>query len=261
MILAKSCHDLDLLHYFAGAPPERLTSLERPTLLCSDNAPEGAPSHCIHGCRHAESCPYDAVAMYQYMTPLLLDIKRQSTWGTIDAAPAAADAPPRASGWSSWPISAITTDRSPEGVEYALRNTTYGRCVYRVGDNDQPASQNVGVLFANGINASFTMHSTSHREGRETRIDGTQGSLAAGFYALEQHLVVSDHKRGTTRGVKLAPASGTHGGADPRLFAAFLSAVRGDTQPLTTARESLWSHRMAFAADRAAREGIVIQWD
>lgn len=257
MILAKSCHDLDLLYHLAGAPPRRLTSLERPTLLCADNAPEGAPAYCIEGCRHAETCPYDAVAMYQHLTPLLLDLKRQSDWRAIDAA---AD-PPRATGWKGWPISAITTDPSPEGVEHALRTTTYGRCVYRVGDNDQPSSQNVDIQFANGINASFTMHSTSHREGRETRIDGTRGSLAAGFYNSEQLLTVSDHKSGRTRRVELALESGTHGGADARLFAAFVSALRGDSLPLTTASESLWSHRMAFAADRAAREGKLIQWD
>jgi predicted dehydrogenase len=257
MILAKSCHDLDLLYYLSGSPPRRLTSLERPTLLCLDNAPQDAPAFCIEGCRHADVCPYDAVAMYQHMTPLLLDIQRKSDLGPIDAPPAA---PPRATGWKGWPVSAITTDPSPEGIDYALRNTTYGRCVYRVGDNDQPASQNVNILFENGVNASFTMHSTSHREGRETRIDATRGSLAAGFYNSEQFVTVSDHKSGRTRKVDLSLESGTHGGADPRLFRGFLSAVRGEALPQTTAAESLWSHRMAFAADRAAREGSVIRW-
>jgi predicted dehydrogenase len=259
MILAKSSHDLDLLYWFAGAEPERLTSFERPTQLDEANAPEGAPERCIDGCIHADTCPYDAVAMYRDVTPLLLDVAQRSS-SLTDANPSSPGEPPRASGWAGWPISAITGDASPEGVERALRETRYGRCVYRVGDNDQPSSQTVNVRFANGVNASFTMHSTSYREGRETRIDGTRGSLVAGFYNLEQWLRIFDHKTGSVRVVDLDNAAGLHGGADPLLFEGFLAAVRGDERQATMAADAIWSHRMAFAADRSAREGRVVVW-
>ena len=263
MILAKSCHDLDLLYWLAGAPPARLTSHERPTELCAANAPEGAPEFCIEGCPHAGRCAYDAVAMYRDLTPLLLDLAkktRPAASATSAARDEPAGEPPRAHGWTGWPISVITRDPSAEGVERALRETRYGRCVYRIGDNDQPSSQNVDVLFANGVNASFTMHSTSHREGRETRIDGTRGSLVAGFYAVEQFVEVSDHKSGRIRAVDLVLAAGAHGGSDPQLFRSFLAAVGGAGEPDTSARHALWSHRMAFAADRCAREGVVASW-
>ncbi len=260
MILAKSCHDLDLLYYLAGAPPARLTSLQRATMLCAENAPPDAPERCIDGCPHADVCPYDAVSMYRDVTPLLLDIRMRSRLEVgAEERPDPADLP-RAASWNTWPVSAISGDTTPQGVEKALRETAYGRCVYRVGDNDQPASQTVNVLFSNHVNASFTLHSTSHREGRETRIDGTLGSLVAGFYTLEQFATVCDHKTGATRALELASEAGAHGGSDPRLFRAFLAAIRGECDPLTTAAESLWSHRMAFAADRAAREGVVISW-
>jgi len=259
MILAKSCHDLDLLHWLAGAPPERLSSFERETLLCAANAPENAPERCIDGCEHASTCPYDAVAMYRDMTPLLLDVGRR-TAALTDAVPQTPGAPPVASGWPGWPVSVITGDPSPEGVLRALRETRYGLCAYRVGDNDQPSSQTVNVRFRSGVNASFTMHSTSYREGRETRIDGTRGSLVAGFYNVEQWLRVFDHKSGSVRAVDLQSAAGLHGGADPLLFEGFLEAVRGDAASSATAAEALWSHRMAFAADRSAREGCVVTW-
>jgi predicted dehydrogenase len=262
MILAKSCHDLDLLQWFAGAPPVRLVSVERPTELVAANAPPGAPERCIDGCPASDACPYDAVAMYRDVTPLLLDVKRRShgEGGVPIGGSTGPDDVPKAASWEGWPVSVVTNDPSPAGVEHALRTSHYGRCVYRVGDNDQPSSQHVGVLFANGVAASFTMHGASYREGRELRIDGTRGSLTAGFYTLEQTLDVHDHKTGRTRRVDVPPASGTHGGADPKLFRAFLAAVRGDAAPMTSAAESLWSHRMAFAADRAAREGIVVEW-
>lgn len=260
MILAKSCHDLDLLCWLADSRPVRLASLERPTELCEANAPPDAPAFCAEGCPHAPTCPYDAVAMYRDVTPILLDLRHASrppaAIATGDAGPGPAE-PPRASDWTRWPVSVLGSDVSTAGVERALRESRYGRCVYRIGDNDQPSSQHVAVTFANGVNASFTMHSTSHREGRETRIDGTRGSLVAGFYTLEQFAEVSDHKSGRTRRVALETERGMHGGADPRLFRSFLAALRGEGEALTTARASLWSHRMAFAADRCAREGTV----
>jgi predicted dehydrogenase len=240
MILAKSCHDLDLLCWFAQAAPVRLTSLERPTELC------------------------EAVAMYRDLTPILLDLKRETRPPRATDAAASTepdDAPPKARGWTSWPVSVLGPDTSPEGIERALRESRYGRCVYRIGDNDQPSSQQVGVRFANGVVAGFSMHSTSHREGRETRIDGTRGSLVAGFYTLEQFAEVTHHKTGRSRRVALERATGLHGGADPRLFRAFLAALRGEGGVVTSARESLWSHRMAFAADRCAREARVAVWE
>jgi len=56
MILAKSCHDLDLLYWLAGSPPVRLTSIERGTQLCEKNVPADAPEYCIEGCPHADAC-------------------------------------------------------------------------------------------------------------------------------------------------------------------------------------------------------------
>jgi predicted dehydrogenase len=262
MILAKSCHDLDLLYWLSGAPPVRLTSIERPTQLCEKNAPPDAPDYCIEGCPHAGTCPYDAVAMYRDLTPLLLDLRKKSHADRDDEGDAeGAVELPRATGWKGWPVAVMTADTTPEGVERGLRETRYGRCVYRVGDNDQPSSQHVDIQFANAVNASFTMHSTSHREGRETRIDGTRGSLVAGFYNTEQHAVVHDHKSGRQRKLSLESLAGPHGGSDFLLFRAFLTALRGEGPAETTVHESLWSHRMAFAADRCAREGTVANWN
>jgi predicted dehydrogenase len=257
MILAKSCHDLDLLHWLSGAAPIRLTSIERETWLREENVPPDAPAFCIDGCPHADRCPYDAVSMYRDLTPLLLDLRKKSR--PLPDAEQPEDVP-RAAGWQGWPVSVMTADTTPEGVERALRETRYGRCVYRVGDNDQPASQHVDIQFANGVNASFSMHSTSHREGRETRIDGTRGTLVAGFFNTEQHATVFDHKSGRQRTLQIDSQAGHHGGSDFALFRSFIAAVGGAAPPETTARDSLWSHRMAFAADRCARAGSVANW-
>jgi predicted dehydrogenase len=272
MILAKSCHDLDLLYWYAGAAPARLTSFARPTELTERNAPPGAPEYCIEGCPHASQCPYDATVMYRDLGPLLDDAAltehpRYAPWlvaafrrhrpllDRLRWSKLRGLAP-----WTGWPLSVIGPDPSPQGVDHALRTSRYGRCVYRVGDNDQVSAQTVQVQFRNGVTASFTMHGSSYREGREIRIDGTRGSAVGRFYQLEARLDVTEHRGGPRRRVRVPLSLGGHGGADHRLFAGFLAAVRGEAKPLTTAAESLTSHQMAFAADRAEREGRVIQF-
>ena len=269
MILTKSCHDLDLLYWIAGSEPRRLSSLARPTELRVENAPERAPEYCADGCPHASECPYDAVAMYHSLSPLLLDLEltERPRWarplfggyrrarGRLARLPGLS----RLGTWSGWPVSAVSADPSPAALEHALRTSRYGRCVYRVGDNDQVSSQTVGIQFTSGALASFALHSTSYREGRETRVDGTRGSAVARFYQLEQSLTVIDHKTGRRRERRFPASLAPHGGGDARLFTSFLAAVRGDAAPATTAAESLQSHRMAFAADRAQRESRVIE--
>ena len=200
--------------------------------------------------------------MYRDRSPILLDLQQRShPAAPVRSAPdPALVSLPRAPEWKGWPVSIITDDPEPAGVDRALRTSNYGRCVYRIGDNDQPSSQLVNVQFENDVQASFVMHSNSDREGRETRIDGTCGTLRAGFFVSEQWLEVSDHKTGARRGVPLERGQGGHGGSDPRLLAAFMAAVRGEVEAQTSASESLWSHRMAFAADRSAREGVVVEW-
>lgn len=267
MILAKSCHDLDILQWLAGAPPDTVHSQARPTVLTPANRPPGAPDRCIDGCPHAEGCPYDAVAMYLYAEPISLDVAQTRGTGLRGALLRAGVAArgwaarsrirrlAEAVRWRGWPVSVITSDVSRAGIEHALRTTRYGLCAYAVGDNDQPSGQVVDMRFANGVLASFTLHGHSHREGRSIRVDGTRGTLIGRFHLLEQWLEQHDHGTGHVDRQQFGSGGSGHGGGDHRLFAGFLAAIRGDAEPLTSARESLASHLMAFAADRSSRTG------
>jgi len=76
LILAKSCHDLDILYWLAGAEPVSLQSFARPTELCAHHLPDGAPERCIDGCPHSGTCPYDAVALYLEARPLGIDLAK-----------------------------------------------------------------------------------------------------------------------------------------------------------------------------------------
>jgi predicted dehydrogenase len=272
MLLQKSCHDLDLLAWIAGAPARTVTSLLRPTELTAANAPPGAPERCSDGCAHAATCPYDAVALYARLEPVLNDLARHERLALRALAatvrllrPAVQQAPlasvRRLAEWRRWPLTAVSNDASVAAVDHALRTTRWGRCAWRVGDNDQPAAQTVDVAFANGVLASFTMHSSAHRSMRRIRVDGTHGSAVGELAGLEQWLEVSHHKTGTTRRTDFPVTTDGHGGGEGPLIEELLRAVREGTRAATSARDAWESHRIAFAAMRSAASGVAVRVD
>lgn len=270
-LLQKSCHDLDLIAWLAGAPAVSVSSFTRPTELCEEHAPAGAPTHCIEGCPHSPTCPYDAVAIYRELGPVLGDLAL--TRRPVGVGPAAAltrrvlplaqrvplPAVRDRAAWWRWPVAAVTDDHTPEGLDHALRTTRWGRCAWKVGDNDQPSAQVVTIRFANGVLASFTLQSSSYRTMRQFRIDGTHGSAWGELHALDGSLRVSDHATGRVRSIAIPTAYDGHGGGERPLFRDFLDAIGSGRPPLVSVHESLESHRIAFAAMRsAAKDGEVV---
>jgi len=272
-LLQKSCHDLDLISWMAGAPAKSVVSFLRPTELTDANAPAGAPDHCIDGCPHAETCPYNAVAIYRDLKPVLADLAMAER--PIGLGPAAKvlgkvrpkiiessiPAVRKRGEWWRWPVAAVTDDHTPEGLDHALRTSRWGRCAWKVGDNDQPSSQTVLVEFANGVNASFTLQSNSYRSMRQVRVDGTKGSIVAELHALDGWLRVADHATGRVKTIRVPTAYDGHGGGERPLFRDFLTAIRTGREPLASGTASLESHRIAFAAMRSAEGAGVVRLD
>jgi len=64
IILAKSCHDLDLMVWFAGRPAIRVSSFGSVGHFRAAAAPEGAPARCTDGCPVRQDCPHDAERFY-----------------------------------------------------------------------------------------------------------------------------------------------------------------------------------------------------
>ena len=272
-LLQKSCHDLDLLTWMAGAPAAEVSSFIRPTELTDANVPDGAPEYCIEGCPHSSTCPYDAVATYRELTPVLGDLAMAER--PVGLGPAAkvlravrptlmerdvAGSAHRLQWWR-WPVAAVTDDHTPEGLDRALRTTRWGRCAYRVGDNDQPSAQTVSIRFTNGVLANFTLQSNSHRTMRSVRVDGTKGSAWGELRALDGWLKVADHRSGKVRSIRIPTAFDGHGGGEHPLFRDFLRSIRTGTPPPASAAESFESHRIAFAAMDSASSGDIVRLD
>ncbi len=226
MILAKSCHDMDIMLWLVGQDCKRINSFGSLRHFRPENAPAGAPARCLDGCPHSESCPYYAPKIYL-------------------------------TGKTDWPVDVLTTDLTPAGIEKALREGPYGRCVYRC-DNDVVDRQVVDMEFEGGAVGSFVMTAFTADGGRQLKIMGTKGHIQADMRREEIWLHPFG---GESQRIALdvqEEASG-HGGGDFGLMEDFLAVLRAGGESRTSARASLQSHLMCFAAERSRVEGRVVE--
>ena len=226
MLLQKSCHDMDILLWLVGRDCQRVQSFGSLRHFTPENAPEGAPARCTDGCPHADTCPYYAPRLY-------MDMSR-----------------------TGWPVDVITTDLSEAGRHRALEEGPYGRCVYHC-DNDVVDRQVVNLEFEGGAVATFTMTAFSADFSRQLKIFGTTGQITADMGTGQIVL----HRFGEEK--KTIPLDGTarsgHGGGDFGLLGDFLHILRHGGESRTSAKISLQSHLICFAAERSRKEHIVVE--
>ena len=227
MILAKCCHDLDLIVWNltgGGARPvERVSSFGSLFHFRPERAPEGATARCTDGCPAADACAYDARRIY-------LDPAR-----------------------GGWPVTAITDDLSMRARLAALRTGPYGRCVYRAG-NDVVDHQTVSLELGGGVTAVLIMQGHSAEEERTIRYDGTRGTVVGRFTHASGVIEIADYLTSKRTRVEVPPAPSGHGGGDYGLLASFVRTVRGGPRA-GSAREALESHLLAHAAERSRLDG------
>ncbi|UNX53234.1 Gfo/Idh/MocA family oxidoreductase [Georgenia sp. TF02-10] len=258
MALAKTSHDMDLLRWLAGAAPETVSSVGSLMHFRKENAPAGAPSHCVHGCPVADSCPFYAPRYY---------VERLAN---VDG----------------WPVALLGDDVSREGRLRALAEGPYGRCVYRC-DNDVADHQQTIFGFPGGLTASLSVSAFTGQNTRTFQVTGTRGELAGRMDTgqLRLQLFAPGQHELPDLGTELMPSTTGpmdhdvlewvaapprwdeadhrgHAGGDDALTERFVTAVESgdfDAHVTTTLAASLDSHWMAFAAERARRHGEVVR--
>ena len=227
MILAKSCHDMDIILWLAGSDCNKLSSFGSLSHFKKENAPVGAPERCLQGCPSEKECPYYAPKIY------LTDK-------------------------TSWPTSVISSDLSIEGRLQALRNGPYGRCVYHC-DNDVVDHQVVNMEFENGVTAAFTMCAFTNEMSRTLKLMGTKGEIRAHMEKNQIEVIEFGASKKVTIDLNIGVDIHGHGGGDERLLSDFISLIREDNKNgLTSAKNSVQSHLMAFAAEKSRVEGTVV---
>ncbi len=229
MILAKCCHDLDLIQLYANSKCESVSSVGDLTHFKRENMPKDGAERCID-CPHRDSCPYSAKTQY-------LD---------------------------NWIKDGRPTDRYPynvpclapvteEKIISALKNGLHGRCVYAC-DNDVVDHQITQMSFENGVKATLTMIAFTRFCGRRMEFFGTLGQIT-----LDE---VRDYVRVSVFGKDeliinisdLVQSQQIHGGGDQGLVNSLYDMLTGNSLDKTSMEHSAESHLIGIAAELSRKQ-------
>ena len=230
IILAKSCHDLDILRWIIDKPCKSISADGYLSFFKAENAPEGAPAYCTDGCPHADRCPYNCIDIY---------CRQKVHLGVFD----------------------LNGNRDSAFILSRLKDprySSYARCVFHC-DNDQPDHYVANMVFEDHVTASFTMDAFAPKGGRRTRIMGTLGYIEGDMKEFRVWDFLTRTPKVWNEKVAEIPeyAGSGHGGGDLRLLRDFLEAVSAqDVSRLSSNIDvSIESHVMGFAAERSRRSG------
>ncbi len=231
MILSKCCHDFDVLLWLLKKRVVNLSSFGSLTHFRPEYAPEGATERCTDGCPAAESCKYDATKLYV-----------RDGFG--------------------WPMNAVSWIPTKESRLEALKTGWYGRCVYKC-DNDVVDHQTVNMELEDGTTVTLVMNGQGDEECRTMRWDGTKATLYGNFSSKGHEIRLHHHITGVIEDVPvIARDSSGHGGGDYGIMRSFINTLKGNPDDsVTTARESLESHLLAFAAEEARLKKTLVNMD
>lgn len=231
VILAKSCHDMDIIRWLVGKTCERVSSFGQLSWFKAENAPENCAERCLN-CTAKANCPYDAEKIY------LENAKSGYR-----------------SGCRQWPLTVLTHDVSEAGLYEALKTGPYGRCVYRC-DNDVADHQVVNMEFEGGITATFNLSAFTQNCYRTMLVMGAMGEIEGN---LEENAVYVRRFGQPEEKIALDPVSDEfagHGGGDSRMMEYLCRLIReGDENALTSVDASVESHIMALAAEESRKNG------
>ncbi len=147
----------------------------------------------------------------------------------------------------------LSLDQSEEGLLKAMREGPYGRCVWKCG-NDVCDHQVVGILFENGVTATFNLSAFTARMGRTMKLMCEDGEIrvSEGDNRIEVIRFTSNGAQEPEMEVITPPLPGSgHAGGDAGLMNDFFSVLKGEAPAQTRISRSVESHYMASAAETA----------
>ena len=225
MIIAKCCHDLDMIQHYVGARCRSISSVGSLSFFKPQCAPEGAAERCS-GCRHKDDCPYSAYRIYV------------EGWK-------AKNCPPK-----YWPYNVLTGEPvTEEKLLSAIENGPYGRCVFHC-DNNVVDNQMVQMLFENDVSVTLQMNAFNLGGGRKITVFGTYGEA----YMTDTEIVLNVFGKPTEVIDVTVTGHGldyAHGGGDARMIDALYKMVSGEASLETSLEASIESHLMGIKAEES----------
>lgn len=238
-LLAKSCHDLDLMCWINNeTTPEEVVSMGNRAQFIPENAPEGATKFCYE-CPHKDTCLYNAQHLYlkKNVMPFLV-------WDRLNK-----------------PLDEITLEEKEE----FLKHDIYGQCAYTCG-GDIVDRQDAIVSFENGSVANFTLVAGSMKPSRRLHIVGTKGEIEGDVEENTFKITIPSDTVlfGTSEDVEVHPINnakfGGHNGGDYAIMHDLVRYFNGDKSSvsITSLEDSVYGHLCVFAAEQSRKTHSIV---
>ena len=226
LILAKSCHDMDLLLWLIGKKCLNIASFGSLSHMKEENFIEGIMSDRCIDCTIENNCPYSAKKIY------LEDNKLVAS------------------------LNAVCTNPTKENLKKAIDDGPYGRCIYKCDNNVVDHMVNI-LEFEDNVTATFNLSAFTKECTRTTKLMFTHGEIGANHMKN----LIDVYKFGENSHKVIYPKvqKSGHGGGDYGIIKDFISIIQnnyGDYK--TSAAESIDSHIMAFAAEYSRLNKMVV---
>ena len=219
MILAKCCHDMDILRYLIGEECLSVNSYGSLYFFNEKHAPSGSANYCSE-C-NCKDCLYNAQHLY-----LDTECKHFSAYFA-------------------------NGETEKENILKCLKGTDYDRCVFK-HTNDVVDHQVTIMNFANGKTACHTMSAFSQTIYRDIKIYATKAQLIG---LMEDNKIEIKYFDGPSEviDVDISKATvGGHNGSDFYMMHSLYKTLNGEKAPGVTYLDvSIESHLMSFAAEES----------
>ena len=243
ILLAKCCHDMDLICWLNRAKATHIASFAHRSNFVLKNKPADATDYC-YNCPHSNVCKYSAMKLYydnDVMPFLFLDSLNK-------------------------PYEEVTKEERLE----LLKTDNYGKCAYNMG-GDVVDRQNLIVDFEDGSVVAFTLSGGTSRPDRYIHVVGTlgeiEGKLEENKFVYRQYNEnaisfteeVIDIKDKIVNKVKF----GGHSGGDYGIMHDIVRYLNGESasSSITLLKDSIASHLLVYGAEESRKTYKVVELD
>ena len=244
MLLAKCCHDLDIIMWMMSeTKPKQISSFGGKFQFKPENAPKEAGTICMKDCPLVDTCVYSTKRLY-------------------------IDHPDR---WAFYVWDALEGKKNvtiEDKIALMKSDSPYARCIYKC-ENNVVDHQSVLINFESGATGTHNMVGGSAEPRREIHIIGTKGEIFGNFEeskftvlkidpSPDAHNEECDVEEVDLRVTgDMVGAYGGHGGGDERLAADFVKFIRGEKPSLacTSIFDSVAGHLSVYLADKSRENG------
>ena len=240
LLLAKCCHDLDLISWLNNeTKPRDVVSFGSRSLFVPQNKPEDAADYC-YNCKHQKNCIYNATELYLDCDPMPF-----LTWSRINK-----------------PLEEIT---KKEKAEF-LKKDIFGKCAYDCGGNIVDR-QNLLINFDNGSICSFSLIAGSTKADRYIHVVGTKGEIEG---KIESNKVTIRKYVGPCKftedvidlnnEVINKAQFGGHSGGDFMIMHDIVRYLNGDKSSIsiTSIDDSIRGHLLVYAAEKSRKTHVIV---